>query len=358
MSQHPGPVVLFGSGETSASGRKVYDRLFRGLSPPVRVALLETPAGFQPNSAWVAGQVADFLRKRLQNYMPQVTVIPARKRGTPFSPDDPDVVAPLHESEVIFLGPGSPTYAVRQLEGSLAWHTLIAHHRLGKAVVMASAATIAAGVHALPVYEIYKVGEDLHWHRGLNLFGPYGLSLVFIPHWDNTEGGANLDTSRCYMGEARFQRLLAMMPIGVNVVGIDEHTILVLDLGAGICRVMGKGGVTLLRDGEGRSFSHGEAFAAAELGALRMPDPQAGIPSEVWKRALNARVDEAAPEPPLEVLRLIEERETARSKGRWAVADSLREEIATLGWQVRDTLSGPELEQLPRSRVSAGGDDK
>ena len=33
-----------------------------------------------------------------------------------------------------------------------------------------------------------------------------------------------------------------MMPTGVNVVGIDEHTALILDLGAGICRVMGKGG--------------------------------------------------------------------------------------------------------------------
>jgi hypothetical protein len=349
---------LFGSGETSASGRKVYDRLFRDLSPPVRVALLETPAGFQPNSAWVAGQVADFLRKHLQNHMPQVSVVPARNRDTDFSPDDPEIVDPLHESEVIFLGPGSPTYAVRQLQDSLAWHALTANHRLGKALVMASAATIAAGAHALPVYEIYKVGEDLHWYPGLNLFGPYGLQLVFIPHWNNTEGGENLDTSRCYMGKLRFQRLLAMMPAGVNLVGIDEHTALVLDLEAGMCRVMGKGGVTLLRDGEDRAYFHGEAFAASELGPLRTPEPQADIPGDVWRRALSARGGEAVPEPPQEVLRLVEEREAARSTDRWDVADSLREKIYAFGWHVRDTLSGPELERLPRSQGSAGGNDR
>jgi hypothetical protein len=65
------------------------------LAPPVRVAILETPAGFQPNSELVAGKMAEFVSRRLQNYHPQVTVVPARKRGTPFSPDEPDVVAPL-----------------------------------------------------------------------------------------------------------------------------------------------------------------------------------------------------------------------------------------------------------------------
>ncbi|MBC7262241.1 MAG: cysteinyl-tRNA synthetase, partial [Chloroflexi bacterium] len=88
QTQH-GLVILFSSGETSASGRRVYDWLFRRLSPPIRVAVLETPAGFQPNTALVAQKVADFLRHRLQNYQPRVMVIPARKRDTPFSPDDP-----------------------------------------------------------------------------------------------------------------------------------------------------------------------------------------------------------------------------------------------------------------------------
>jgi hypothetical protein len=59
----------------------VYDWLFRRIAAPIRVAVLETPAGFQPNSAGVAGEVAQFLRQRLQNYRPQVTVVPADMAG-------------------------------------------------------------------------------------------------------------------------------------------------------------------------------------------------------------------------------------------------------------------------------------
>jgi hypothetical protein len=347
MSEQPGLVVLFGSGETAPSGRKVHDWVLRQLASPIRVAVLETPAGFQPNSAWVAEQLADFVRHHLQNYRPQVTVVPARKRGTPFSPDDPDIVAPLLHANVVFWGPGSPTYAVRQLQDSLAYNIIVARHRLGAAMVMASAAIIAAGTHTLPVYEIYKVGEDLHWHEGLDLFGPYGLSLVFISHWNNTEGGAGLDTSCCFMGQARFEQLLDLLPSQPTVVGIDEHTALVMDLGAETCRVMGRGGVTLLREGEEQCFPRGETFAITELGPFQMPEAETGILPEVWERVQVAQAEsKATPEPPPEVLALVEERETARNRRDWAAADTLREEIKTVGWQVLDTPEGPQLAPL------------
>ncbi len=87
---------------------------------------------------------------------------------------------------------------MRQLQASLTWHTILARHRLGASLALASAAAIAAGTFALPVYEIYKVGEDPHWKPGLDLLKPFGLSLAFIPHWDNMEGGAG----------ARYQPLL------------------------------------------------------------------------------------------------------------------------------------------------------
>ncbi|GAB4532600.1 MAG: hypothetical protein Kow0063_13420 [Anaerolineae bacterium] len=347
MLQQHGYVVLFGSGETSASGRKVFDWLLSRMPSPVRVAILETPAGFELNSAQVAGRVADFIQHRLQNYAPQVTVVPARKRGTPFSPDNPEIVAPLWQSDLIFLGPGSPTYAVRQLRDSLAWYTLIARQRLGSAVVLASAATIAASAHALPVYEIYKVGEDLHWHPGLDFFGTYGLSLVFIPHWNNTEGGADLDTSRCYMGQTRFQTLLDMLPAEAVVVGIDEHTALVIDLEAQGCRVLGKGKVTLLREGVQIQTGRGQEFSITELGPFRIPEPGAGLPPQIWLRARESAPEEsgiAAPEPGPEVLALLEKREAARARRDWDQADALREQIERLGWQVLDTRQGSRLE--------------
>lgn len=349
MLPQPGIVVLFGSGETSASGRRVYDWLFSQLDLPIQISILETPAGFEPNSAWVAGQVADFVRQRLQNYHPQITVVPARRRGTAFSPDDPQIIAPLYQSNVIFLGPGSPTYAARQLQDSLAWHSLIARHRLGAALILASAATLAVSAHTVPVYEIYKVGEDLHWKQGLDLFGPYGLSLVFIPHWNNTDGGNNLDTSHCYLGRNRFQHLLNLLPTPAPIIGLDEHTALIMDLHSGHGRVMGQGGVTLLKDGVETRYHRGQTFALSEIGPFQQPLPHSGLPVEVWQQAQQAltRPSETAqpqPKPSPEVLALVEQRQIARQERDWARADALRQELAQQGWNLLDTPQGPRLE--------------
>lgn len=349
MLARPGLVILFSSGETLASGRRVYEWLFRRMPLPIRVAVLETPAGFQPNSAVVAQRVADFLRHHLQNYRLQVTVVPARKRDTPFSPDDPQIVAPLLQSDVIFLGPGSPTYAVRQLRDSLAWFTLVARHRLGATIIFASAATIAASLQAMPVYEIYKVGADLHWQPGLDFFGPYGLSLVLVSHWDNTEGGAELDTSHGFIGRDRFERLRALLPPDVKVVGIDEHTALIIDLNTRTCLVKGRGGVTLSQGKEEQRFLNGQGFDLRMLGDSHLPEPWTGIPIEVWEyvRAVSMKEqDQEVGQPPPEVLALVQEREVARSHRNWVAADALRQRIAALGWEVRDTPTGPVL--VPR----------
>jgi len=344
----PGLVVLFGSGETSASGRRVHDWVLHRLRAPIRLAVLETPAGFQPNSAAVAGEVASFFRTRLSNHSLQVEVIPARQRGTALSPDNREIVAPLRQADAIFLGPGSPTYAVRQLQGSLLWQTLVARHRLGTAVILASAATIAASAQTLPVYEIYKVGEDLHWRPGLNLLAEFGLSLALVSHWDNSDGGAALDTSRCFMGRARFERLLSLLPSGVQVVGIDEHTALVMDLQAGQCRVMGRGAVTLLMGAAELRFSHGQAFDIEKLGPFRVPEPSSGVAREVWDWVQSAGHEaiiaaDVAPQPPAEVLELAARRQAAREHHDWLVADDLRRRIQSLGWEVRDTANGFEL---------------
>src|SRR3972149_6107708 len=100
-----GRLAFLGSGETSLAGGPCSETLARLLPDPVRVAVLETPAGFELNSATVAGRVADFLRTRLQNYSARVDVIPARKLGTVFSPDDPEILQPLLHANMIFMGP-------------------------------------------------------------------------------------------------------------------------------------------------------------------------------------------------------------------------------------------------------------
>jgi len=342
----PGTIALFGSGETSPSGQKIFDRLFRQLPPNPRIALLETPAGFELNSAQVIGRVADFINHSLQNYNPQTKIVPARKLGTPFSPNDPQIAVNLLHADLVFAGPGSPTYAVRQLKDSLTWQYLVARHRLGATLAFSSAAVIAISAQALPVYEIYKVGEDPHWKPGLDLFGLYGLSLVFVPHWNNNDGGDELDTSRCFMSQERFTTLLDMLPAGQIVVGIDEHTALLINCDSQECEVRGLGTVTLFRNGHADVFLSGDTFLLSELGQFLNFDPLDQIPEIVWQAAVKAASHtelESDPKLPQEVQDLVDQRQSARSNNDWITADNLRDQIAELGWQVRDTPDGPEL---------------
>jgi len=352
--QGPGPVVLFGSGETSPGMGPIYEALLRrmGRSTPLRITVLETPAGFEPNSHQVALRIADYLRRRLAPFSPLVEVVPARKRGTPFSPDDPALLEMVLRADLAFLGPGSPTYAVRQLRGTRIWHALTARHLLGGTTILASAAMIAAGAQALPVYEIFKVGEDLHWEEGLDLMGRHGLSLVLIPHWNNTDGGKELDTSRCYMGRERFVALCGLIEGDRTIVGLDENTALVIDPAEGRGEVLGMGSVTLIRSGNESIFTAPQTFPLTELGAFRMATGRGDVAADVWEAAIAALPfpGPAAPgviEVPAEVRLLIEEREEARERKDWASADVLRQLILASGWKVNDTPEGPVVEPTP-----------
>lgn len=335
----PGPIALFGSGETSVAGRRVHEALFRTLNSPPRVVVLETPAGFQPNSAWVAGRLAEFIRERLQNFRPQVTVVPLRRRDGDHSTDDRGLAAPLLTANYIFAGPGSPTYAARHLTDTWAWHAVQVRHRQGAALALASAAAIAASAFALPVYEIYKAGADLHWTPGLDLLGPYGLELAIVTHWDNQEGGANLDTRCGFMGVERMERLMALLPSTTTLVGVDEHTALVLDFAAAQARVMGRGGVTVRRDGKTERFVSGDSLPLERLGPFRLPALGEGVPAEVVEAARAAQQEPG--DLPAEVATLIALREEARRARDWGQADSLRARLANLGYVVEDTPAGP-----------------
>jgi len=350
--QQPGWITVLGSGETSASGGQVFETLARRLSVPLSIGVLETPAGFELNSAQVAGRVADFLRVRLQNYQPRVQLIPARRKGGAFSTDDPALLQPLLDSDLIFLGPGSPSYAVRQLSGSVAWYWVQARQRQGAFLALASAATVAIGAFALPVYEIYKVGEEIHWKPGLDLFGPYGLRLVFVPHWNNNDGGSELDTSRCFMGAERFAVLQTLLPADVTIIGLDEHTALTLDLQRQQCQVLGRDSVHVLRGGKQIDYASEKRFGMELLGDFRLPsDPSEGIPAALWQQALlnqqrKAEQDLAPVIIPDAIKALAERRSRARLERRWEEADILRQQIMALGWTVTDTSTGSDLSPL------------
>ncbi|MEW6404296.1 MAG: cysteinyl-tRNA synthetase [Chloroflexota bacterium] len=337
-----GRIAFLGSGETSLAGGRIFESLARLITDPLRVAVMETTAGFELNSAQVAGRVGDFLQSRLQNYKPTVDVIPARKLGTEFSPENPAVLEPLLTANLIFMGPGSPTYAVRQLRGTLAWDIIRARHRLGATLIFASAATISIGAWALPVYEIYKVGEDVHVKEGLNFFGDFGLHLSFIPHWNNAEGGLDLDTSRCFVGMERFAQWCNLVPSENTTLGLDEHTGLIIDFNTCECEVSGVSSVSLVRECNPEIFASGAKFLLSELGEFKVPNPiEQGIRLDAWEMVSNVKVQEER--PPEEALALLEQRKAARARKDFAESDRLRDEIAALGWQVQDSKEGQKL---------------
>jgi cyanophycinase-like exopeptidase len=338
-----GHIAFLGSGETSLAGGRIFEALAREIDGPPRIALIETPAGFELNSAQVVGRVGDFMKTRLQNYQSVVDVIPARKKGSAFSPDDPEIVRPLLYANMIFMGPGSPTYAIRHLKDTLAWDVIRARHRLGATLVFASAATISIGAHALPVYEIYKVGQDVHVVDGLDLFADFGLHVSFIPHWNNADGGADLDTSRCFIGMDRFAEWCGLVPSDNETIGLDEHTGLIMDFESGLCEVSGVSSVSLVRECNPEMYASGSKFPLSELGKFHIPDPiEKDIPAHVWEMCVNAPQLEEN-QPSAEVLALVEQRLIARANKNWTESDDLRDQITALGWTVQDAKDGYKL---------------
>ena len=338
----PGPMLLFGSGETLPASGKAYEYLAKTLNSHPTISILETPAGFQLNSQRVAEEIAEFLAKRLQNYKPAIKVIAARRKGGKFSTDDASILEPLLTANWMFMGPGSPTYAVKNLQDSLTYDYFRALHQRGSIISLASAAVLAISKFTIPVYEIYKVGEDPFWAEGLDLLGDFGLNITFVPHWNNHDGGKELDTSRCFMGRERFEAMADELPVSTSIVGIDEQTALLLDFEhQDGCRVFGKGGIHILRKGRNTEIHGGETFELDLLGNFQLPDTPKADFIKIWQSADRARENiEQAPE---NVLALMRERENARKHKKWEDADKLRARIEREGWEVKDTVQGPQL---------------
>ena len=139
----------------------------------------------------------------------------------------------------------------------------------GGTVTFASAAALTIGVVAVPVYEIYKSGADPAWAVGTNLLERLtGLRAALIPHYDNTEGGTH-STRYCYLGERRLRFLEGTLPGGAHVIGVDEHTALVFDLGTGTASVLGNGTATVRRDGRSRVLPTGTVLPISRAGRAR-----------------------------------------------------------------------------------------
>ena len=130
--------------------------------------------------------------------------------------------------------------------------------------MLASAAAATAGRFTLPVYEIYKAGGAPRWLDGLDLLGPLGLTVALIPHYDNAEGG-RYDTRHCYLGERRLAVMERELGDDAAVLGVDEHTAVLIDLRTSDIEIRGRGGVTVRRSGTAWSCPRAPGCHVAEL---------------------------------------------------------------------------------------------
>ncbi len=258
----PGLIVLFGSGEMSPTGRRIHEDVFKrlGYHDPVRIGILETPTGFEVNAihGWPE-RMEQFFLTGLSNYKPIVTRIRAWRRDGAHSTNDPEAVDEILTQEYLYCGAGSPGYTVKHLVGTRAYENLKRAHESGATLCLGSATAVAVSAFALPVYEIFKAGADLHWIAGLNFLSPWLPNLAIVPHWNNAEG-EDFDTTRCWMGTDRFARLVAQLPVDAAVLGIDEQTACVLDTEKETIQIYGVGNGYVLKDGSLSTYGEGTSL--------------------------------------------------------------------------------------------------
>jgi peptidase E len=261
MTLGKGKIVLMGSGELTATMVEVHKELLKTLGKSPHAAFIDTPAGFQLNVDQLSQRALEYFNSRVQHNM-SVVSFKSNETITPFEAEQ--AFHSLRETDYILIGPGSPTYAVRQWKQTPIPDILAKRVVEGACLVAASAAALTVGRFTLPVYEIYKVGEQLHWIEGMDILGKFGLDFVVIPHWNNAEGG-NHDTRFCYMGEPRFNQLSSNLPDDVSILGLDEHTACIIDFAAEEIMIKGIGSVTLRRQGIESTFSKGGPYPLGVL---------------------------------------------------------------------------------------------
>ncbi len=266
-------LAIIGSGETSPTMVTVHRDLVSrlGLNGPQAI-MLATPYAFQENATDVSA--------RAQRYFADSVGLRVRVAAGTSPHADPAMAPPLTGAAVeeegrqatdimtadwVFAGPGSPSYALAHWQaGPIAAglrDRVLAGHGM---TVLASAAAATVGQYTVPVYEIYKAGGAPRWLAGLDLLGTLGLKVALIPHYDNAEGG-RYDTRYCYLGMRRLAVMERELPADAAVLGVDEHTAVLIDLRAEDIEIRGRGGVTVRRSGSSVVLPSGTRLSLADL---------------------------------------------------------------------------------------------
>jgi cyanophycinase len=152
------------------------------------------------------------------------------------SANDPEIVAALAKSKLIYLLGGFPRYLGQALDGSRSWQA-ISNAYLSGAVIAGSSAG------AMVLCEYYYDPFSSRVVKGLNLVE----QICILPH-HNT------------YGQDWVPQLKKQLP-DIVLVGIDEETGALKDASQDDWRVYGKGKITLYHSRHVDEFKAGQAFA-------------------------------------------------------------------------------------------------
>lgn len=354
----PRLLVIMGSGETAPTMKIPHRRVFERLEADGDCAvpvMLDTPFGFQENAPILAAATTKYFSDAVSK---DVAVAGLARTDTGDSAAIEAAMTRIRDANWIFAGPGSPTFALRQWQRTGLRDVLAEKLRPvadggGGALVFSSAAALTLGCATVPVYEVYKVGMDPWWEPGLDVLADIGINAAVIPHYDNQEGG-NHDTSFCYLGERRLAMLEPELPDGAFVLGLDEHTGVIMDLDADTAEIVGKGGLTLRR--QGVSVRH-ESGTTIPLDVIRAGGDAVSTSSAVPVSA-EPTIDAAEPDSQQDdsmslgatASRLESEFASAIEAGdaTKAVASVLDLDSAITEWSA-DTLQSDEMDQARRA---------
>ena len=262
MSKVKGSIAILGSGETSPNLVTVHRRLINNLGKKVNAYMIDTPFGFQENADELVNKLKEFYEKSINI---KIDLASFRDKKAINSINYFEMLEALSESNFIFAGPGSPSYASKTWVDSGIPDLFKKHITKGGSAVFSSAAASTLGNKTLPVYEIYKVGLEPYWEEGLKVLEIFNLNCTIIPHFNNKEGGTH-DTSYSYVGKRRMETLLENE--FTNIIGIDEHTALLIDGENNTFEVEGIGNVTIINHKEEKAFEKGEVYNLDELKKL------------------------------------------------------------------------------------------
>ncbi len=387
-------LVLMGSGETTPTMTATHREVLARVGGPA--VLLDTPYSFQENAERISARAVQYFERSCET---RLEVARWRCEASPLEQETALTLA--RGASFLFSGPGSPSYALRQWQDTPMLEVLSEKLSRPGALVFASAAACTLGSLVVPVYEIYKCGADPHWLPGLDLLTGLGFPAVVVPHW-NIQVGEDHDTRYCMLGERRLQFMEAELPEDQFLLGLDEHTALVLDLDTLTGQVSGKGTVVVRKRGVTTTFPAGRPFRLGELSDG--PEPVSTAPQapraqplvqdverleQAVRSALERRDSEQAVAAALElesllaawshdtdaaslkkahaalrstlvqlgqaarnasdllepvVEALLALRRQARARQEWREADAIRAELGRAGIEVHDTPEGTHWE--------------